>query len=107
MTRVLTALIVTGLALISCGSVRAHAGPWYWPIAQTQKTLKRQGIQWTDGSRSTVTAAHCVGVGRSIRRKRVKMFKHFTCHLQSLEDDPFTVRFHVLGKTRWSVTVVP
>lgn len=106
MARGLIALIVTAFVLLVGGSAAAHPGPWHWPIAKAQNTLKRQGIEWNDGSRSTVTAAHCVGFGRSIRRNRVRMFKHFTCHLQSLEDDAFTVRFHVIGKTRWTVAVV-
>ena len=106
MTRGLITLIVAAFLLIGAGSGAAHPGLWHWSAAKAQTTLKRQGIAWNDGSRSTVTAAHCVGLGRSVRRNGVKMFKHFTCHLQSLEDDTFTVRFHVLGKTRWSVTVV-
>ncbi len=106
MTRGLIVFIVTAFLLIGAGSASAHPGPWHWTKAKAQTTLKRQGIEWNDGTRSTVTFAHCIGFGRSVRRKRVKMFKHFTCHLQSLEEGPFTVRFHVLGKTRWSVTVI-
>jgi hypothetical protein len=104
MTKALIAAFAIALVVIVAQSVAAHPGRSYWAAAKAQNTLKRQGIDWDDGTRSTVTSAHCVGHGRSIRRNRVKMFKHLTCHLQSLEDDPFTVQFHVLSKTRWRVT---
>jgi hypothetical protein len=97
---------MAALGFAFAGSAVAHPGPSYWTKAKAESALKRQGITWGDGSRSTIKTAHCVGKPPFVRRGGVKMFKHFTCHLRAVGEEPFTVRFHVLGTTRFSVVEV-
>lgn len=95
-------LVVLAVALAVPASTAAHNTTWYWSRASAENYLEGYDFDYRDGSRGTIYAASCRGVGRSWRPRSVRLFQHFRCYVYIDTDDGDTddgpLMLHVIRK---------
>ena len=96
------------LASLSAGvaaqRASAHNTSWYWNAYKAQQYLRQQGLEWRQGW-DKVEYARCTGTGDWIRGKRnARLYRHFDCYIEARLEDPYWIKFHVTGRTRWTFT---
>jgi hypothetical protein len=93
-TKLVIAAVVGLLAmLIPAANAFAHPGTWYWSAQKAANKIYRNNLQWTQGE-DTVTYVECVGRGERYQG----LYKHFRCYIESVEDSPYYIKLHVLGR---------
>lgn len=84
--------------LVPATTASAHPTSWYWTPQAIANDIYTSNLHWRSGAVDTVTYVSCRGTGRSYRGG----FKHFRCYVESLEDAPFVIRVHILGRNSYS-----
>jgi hypothetical protein len=101
--------VVLATALLLAASPAGAATTPYWSIGKVLRQL--------DGARIRVGSRHvrvdsettlCDGYGTSIRRGRLRLWRHFTCTYTTftkvLADKDLEFRLHVRSATRFSIS---
>jgi hypothetical protein len=102
-------LALIGSCLVIAPVANAHSTRWYWRAGAVERTLKSEGLSWSEGYES-VLRADCVGVGNRrgvdyIVKQGRKLFKHLECLVVTdapiVEESVYYITFHVIGEHRW------
>lgn len=102
MKRALVVALLIG-ALTVPAAANAYEG-WHWTVSFAQKTLKRQGIGWSNqNGRDIVKKARCIGIGQPWESDGVVRFARFRCLVDAINPEGvherYYVRIAVTGKT--------
>jgi hypothetical protein len=97
-----TKLVIAAIAgalvmLVPATNALAHPGTWYWSAQKAANKIYKNNLQWTSGE-DTVTYVRCTGTGERYRG----LHKHFRCYVEAIEDEPYFVKLHVLGRQGWT-----
>jgi hypothetical protein len=101
--------VVLVAALMLAAATAGASSPPYWSVG---KVLRRvDGVAIQVGSRKIRVDSEttlCAGYGTSVRRGRLRLWRHFTCtyttFTKALVDKDLEFRLHVRSAARFSVT---